>query len=104
VISGRVTMKENTVLRVAGVQVLDPAKKRRPANLPTGYWSRPPPWIPRFPRLSATLFQLAEWTSRLSYSLSRSRRAAARARQPIADIRNAEANHVVDPHFVREYK
>ena len=56
---------------------LDPERKRQPA-LPSGYWSRPPPLWPRFPRTSAALFQSVEWVSQTTYSLSRARRASAR--------------------------
>ena len=55
--------------------VLDPGRKRRPRRLPPGYWSRPPRL---FPRTAAALFRVLEWTSKTSYTLSRSRRLAAR--------------------------
>lgn len=57
---------------------LDPERKRQPPVLPSGYWSRPPPLWPRFPRASAALFQAVEWVSQTTYSLSRARRASAR--------------------------
>jgi len=60
--------------------VLDPERKRQPPRLPSGYWSRPPPLLPRFPRISAALFQVLEWTSQTAYARSRSRRVAARKR------------------------
>ena len=55
--------------------VLDPARKRRPARLPSGYWSRPPRW---FPRSAAAMFQAMERIGKAAYALSRSRRRAAR--------------------------
>jgi N-carbamoylputrescine amidase len=58
--------------------VLDPERKRRPSQLPSGYWSLRPPAFPRFPRASAALFQTAEWTGKAAYRLSRRRRVAAR--------------------------
>jgi len=55
--------------------VLDPARKRQPLRLPSGYWSRPPP---RFPRTFTALFRVLEWAGKGAYALSRSRRLAAR--------------------------
>jgi N-carbamoylputrescine amidase len=52
-------------------------QKRRP-SLPDGYWSRTAPFLPRFPRASAALFQLLECTGRAAYRVSGSRRVAAR--------------------------
>jgi len=57
--------------------VLDPARKRRPARLPSGYWSRPPRL---FPRTTAAVFQLMERIGKAAYTLSRSRQRAARER------------------------
>jgi len=57
---------------------LDPEQQRRPPRLPSGYWSRPPPLLPRFPQTSAALFRVLEWTSTTTYTLSRARRVAAR--------------------------
>jgi N-carbamoylputrescine amidase len=58
--------------------VLDRSRKRQPASLPSGYWSRPPPLFPQFPRTSAALFRMLEWTGKAAYTLNRSRRSAAR--------------------------
>jgi N-carbamoylputrescine amidase len=58
--------------------VLDPERKRQPPVLPSAYWSRPPPLFPRFPRTSAALFRVLEWTSQAAYARSGSRQAAAR--------------------------
>jgi N-carbamoylputrescine amidase len=54
---------------------LDARRKRQPARLPTGYWSRPPGL---FPRTSAAMFRALEWIGKAAYQLSRSRRLAAR--------------------------
>jgi len=70
-------LDEQEGVAVADV-VLDSERKRQPLGLPTGYWSRPPPLLPRFPRTSAALFRVLEWTSQAAYALSRSRPAAAR--------------------------
>jgi N-carbamoylputrescine amidase len=72
--------------------VLDAERKRRPTRLPTGYWSRPPPL---FPRTSAALFRVLEWIAKAAYTLSRSRRLAARdtlARWRTELSRKAEPN------------
>ncbi len=58
----------------AGVD-LDARRKRQPARLPTGYWSRP---ASLFPRTSGALFRALEWIGKAAYQLSRSRRLAAR--------------------------
>jgi N-carbamoylputrescine amidase len=58
--------------------VLDSKQKRQPHGLPTGYWSRPPPLFPQVPRASAALFRVLEWTGKVAYTLSRTRRLAAR--------------------------
>jgi N-carbamoylputrescine amidase len=58
--------------------MLDAERKQRPSPPPGGYWARIPPFLPRFPRTAATLFRLLECTGRAAYSLSRSRRVAAR--------------------------
>ena len=50
---------------------------RRSPNVPLGYWSRPPR---RFPKTSAALFQLLEWTGKVAYRIRPSRRWAARGR------------------------
>lgn len=57
---------------------LDRERKRQPSSLPSGYWSQPPPFFPRIPRTAAALFQMLEWAGQAAYTLSRSRRAAAR--------------------------
>jgi N-carbamoylputrescine amidase len=57
---------------------LDPGRKRRPARLPSGYWSRPPRL---FPRTAAAVFQVMERLGKAAYTLSRARRLAARVRQ-----------------------
>jgi N-carbamoylputrescine amidase len=54
---------------------LDPQRKRRLTQPPTGYWSRPPR---PFPRTIAAMFQALEWIGGRAYHLSRSRRLAAR--------------------------
>jgi N-carbamoylputrescine amidase len=61
---------------VLGEVALDAARKRRPTEVPRGYWSRPPGL---FPRTVGAVFQLFERMGRTAYALSRSRRAAARA-------------------------
>jgi N-carbamoylputrescine amidase len=57
---------------------LNPHQKRRPEQLPAGYWAQSPPAFPVFPRISAALFQFLECTGKFAYILSASRRAAAR--------------------------
>jgi N-carbamoylputrescine amidase len=54
---------------------LDPRRERRPPRLPCGYWSRPPRL---FPRTSAALLRVLEWMGKAAYTVSRSRRLAAR--------------------------
>jgi N-carbamoylputrescine amidase len=66
--------------------VLDPQRKRRPSQLPSGYWSLRPPAFPRFPRASAAMFQTAEWIGKAGYRLSRRRRVAARKRSSNQNI------------------
>jgi N-carbamoylputrescine amidase len=63
---------------VVGEVALDPQRKRRPVSLPSGYWSRPAAVFPRFPRISAAVFRVLEGTGRAAYTLSGSRRMAAR--------------------------
>ena len=60
--------------------MLAPERKRRPAQIPDGYWSHTPPFLPRLPRTAAALFRALECTGQGAYRLSRSRRAAARQR------------------------
>jgi len=60
---------------VSAEVALDPGRKRRPPRLPCGYWSRPPA---RFARTAAALFRGLESAGKAAYTLSRSRRAAAR--------------------------
>ena len=71
--------------------VLDPKQKRRAPRLPSGYWSRPPRL---FPRSSAALFRVLEWISRAPYTLSRSRRLA--ARHNVARLRT-ESSRMAEP-------
>jgi N-carbamoylputrescine amidase len=58
--------------------VLDPQRKRRPRELPLGYWARKAPVFPRFPRASAAMFEVLEWVGKRAYGFSRARRRAAR--------------------------
>jgi N-carbamoylputrescine amidase len=55
--------------------VLDANRRRQPQPLPTGYWSKPPQW---FPRASAAVFRVLEWTGKISYQSSGTRRKAIR--------------------------
>jgi N-carbamoylputrescine amidase len=57
---------------------LDEQRKREPRGLPVGYWSRGAPVFPLFPRISAGMFRVLEWTGKAGYAVSRSRRRAAR--------------------------
>jgi N-carbamoylputrescine amidase len=61
--------------------VLDPQKKRAPERKDSGYWVGAAPFLPDFPRISAALFQMLEGMGRIAYTLSESRRAAARKAQ-----------------------
>jgi N-carbamoylputrescine amidase len=63
-----------------GEVMLDAQRKRRPERLPSGYWAQSPPAFSGFPGISAALFQMMECTGRVAYTLSGSRRAAARGR------------------------
>jgi len=74
--------------------VLDPQQKRQPPRLPTGYWSRPPPLFPQVPAASAALFRVLEWIGKVGYTLSRSRRQAARN---IAMQWHAESSRMTEP-------
>ena len=64
-----------------GVAVADvtlaPQQERPPPPAPGGYWSHAPPFLPRFPRTAAAVFQVLEYTGRAAYRLSRSRRSVA---------------------------
>lgn len=44
--------------------VLDETRKRRLPRMPTGYWSQPPP---AFPRASAALYRILEWSGKAAY-------------------------------------
>lgn len=54
---------------------LDPDKRKRPDQLPTGYWSHPPR---SFPLLSGAAFRALELLGKAAYAVSRSRARAAR--------------------------
>jgi len=69
-------LEEQEGIAVAEV-ALDPQRKRRPVTLPRGYWSRPPPLLPTFPRISAALFEALEGAGKAAYTLSQERRMAA---------------------------
>ena len=60
---------------VFGEVALDRERKRRPTQIPRGYWSRSPRL---FPRTSGAMFRLIEGIGKAAYAISGSRRAAAR--------------------------
>lgn len=75
--------------------VLDAARKGCHRQIPTGYWARSPRW---FPRTSAALFQALEWTGKLAYRRSSTRRAARHAQKGRDEVALAASRAVTLPH------
>ena len=71
-------LDEREGVAIADVTLARDPKRPPPPQTPGGYWSHTPPFLPRFPRTAAALFQVLECTGRSAYRLSRSRRSAAR--------------------------